>query len=121
LKIKLEEIPKAERIRILFEDNGRGMSASQVEQLFEPFANSTTGGTGLGLSIVYQIVRDHSGTINVRSREGDGTTITVEFPTENKNQAFASETSNEEENLFKTSRLEGFLNVKEKEETEISS
>jgi two-component system sensor histidine kinase PilS (NtrC family) len=121
LKIKLEEIPKAERIRILFEDNGRGMSASQVEQLFEPFANSTTGGTGLGLSIVYQIVRDHSGTINVRSREGDGTTITVEFPTENKNKTFASETSNEEENLFKTSRLESFLNVREKDETEISS
>jgi signal transduction histidine kinase len=34
----------------------------------------------LGLSIVYQIIRDHSGTINVRSREGQGTTITIEFP-----------------------------------------
>ncbi len=121
LKIKLEEIPKGERIRILFEDTGRGMSASHVEQLFEPFSNSTTGGTGLGLSIVYQIVRDHNGTINVRSREGGGTTITVEFPTENRNKPFAGETPNEEENLFKTSRLEGFLNVREKEETEISS
>ena len=36
---------------------------------------------GLGLSIVYQIVRDHGGTINVRSLEGQGTTITVELPT----------------------------------------
>ncbi|MDQ3321371.1 MAG: ATP-binding protein [Acidobacteriota bacterium] len=81
LKIKLEEIA-GERIRILFEDNGCGMSPAQVEQLFEPFSTSTTGGTGLGLSIVYQIIRDHSGTINVRSRENAGTTITVELPTE---------------------------------------
>ncbi|HEV7682676.1 MAG TPA: ATP-binding protein [Pyrinomonadaceae bacterium] len=67
------------RIRIAFSDTGRGMSPQQVEQLFEPFS-STTGGTGLGLSIVYQIIRDHGGTINVRSREGQGTTITIELP-----------------------------------------
>jgi two-component system sensor histidine kinase PilS (NtrC family) len=67
------------RLRIAFTDTGRGMSPDQVEHLFEPFS-STTGGTGLGLSIVYQIIRDHGGTINVRSREGQGTTITVELP-----------------------------------------
>jgi signal transduction histidine kinase len=55
------------------------MTTDQVEHLFEPFS-STTGGTGLGLSIVYQIIRDHGGTINVRSREGQGTKITVELP-----------------------------------------
>ncbi|HEX2271654.1 MAG TPA: ATP-binding protein, partial [Pyrinomonadaceae bacterium] len=47
-----------DRMRIAFKDTGRGMSADQVERLFEPFS-STTGGTGLGLSIVYQIIRDH--------------------------------------------------------------
>ncbi len=67
------------RLRISFTDTGRGMSADQVDHLFEPFS-STTGGTGLGLSIVYQIIRDHGGTINVRSRVGQGTTITVELP-----------------------------------------
>jgi two-component system sensor histidine kinase PilS (NtrC family) len=67
------------RIRIAFSDTGRGMSPAQVEHLFEPFS-STTGGTGLGLSIVYQIIREHGGTINVSSREGRGTTITVELP-----------------------------------------
>ncbi len=71
------------RVRIAFSDTGRGMSAQQVERLFEPFS-STTGGTGLGLSIVYQIIRDHGGTINVRSREGKGTTITMELPGETK-------------------------------------
>jgi len=67
------------RLRISFTDNGCGMTPEQVEHLFEPFT-STTGGTGLGLSIVYQIIRDHSGTINVRSREGQGTTIAIELP-----------------------------------------
>jgi two-component system sensor histidine kinase PilS (NtrC family) len=67
-------------VRITFNDTGRGMTPSQVERLFEPFSSSTTGGTGLGLSIVYQIIRDHGGTINVRSREGHGTTITIELP-----------------------------------------
>jgi len=69
----------ADRARITFKDTGCGMTPEQVERLFEPFT-STTGGTGLGLSIVYQIIRDHNGTINVRSREGSGTTITVELP-----------------------------------------
>ncbi len=71
------------RLQINFTDNGRGMSPEQVENLFEPFS-STTGGTGLGLSIVYQIIRDHGGTINVRSREGLGTTITIELPVGNE-------------------------------------
>jgi len=115
LLIKLEEL-KTERIRILFKDTGCGMSASQVEQLFEPFSTSTTGGTGLGLSIVYQIVRDHNGTINVRSLEGDGTTITVELPTGIKNQSFSSEAEAAEINI-KSSRLEDFLNVKTDERT----
>lgn len=73
------EMNSNNRVRIEFNDTGKGMSPEQVEHLFEPFS-STTGGTGLGLSIVYQIVRDHGGTINVRSMEGQGTTITVELP-----------------------------------------
>ncbi len=73
------------RLRIAFSDTGRGMSPEQVEHLFEPFS-STTGGTGLGLSIVYQIIRDHGGTINVSSREGEGTTITIDLPNESAPQ-----------------------------------
>ena len=69
----------ADRVHINFTDTGRGMTPAQVERLFEPFT-STTGGTGLGLSIVYQIIRDHNGTINVRSRQGTGTTITIGLP-----------------------------------------
>ena len=80
-RIALQELGP-HRLRLSFTDNGCGMTPEQVERLFEPFS-STTGGTGLGLSIVYQIIRDHNGTINVRSRQEKGTTITVELPAGN--------------------------------------
>ncbi|HEX8558070.1 MAG TPA: ATP-binding protein [Pyrinomonadaceae bacterium] len=80
LRAEMARAAGSRSVRITFKDTGRGMSPAQVERLFEPFSSSTTGGTGLGLSIVYQIIRDHGGTINVRSREGHGTTITIELP-----------------------------------------
>lgn len=108
LSVGLEEIPN-NRVRITFEDTGRGMSPEQVEQLFEPFANSTTGGTGLGLSIVYQIVKDHNGTINVRSIEGSGSVITIELPRENR--PIAAEVVRTDSKLDESSKLNEFLNV----------
>jgi signal transduction histidine kinase len=81
LSVSLKSL-KSNRIRIVFEDNGCGMPREQVEKLFEPFSVSTTGGTGLGLSIVYQIVKDHNGTVNITSKEDTGTKITIEFPTD---------------------------------------
>ncbi|QQS32851.1 MAG: PAS domain S-box protein [Acidobacteriota bacterium] len=79
LTIGLNTLPN-HRVRITLSDSGRGMSQEQVERLFEPFSESTTGGTGLGLSIVYQIVKDHNGAINVRSKVGSGTTISIDLP-----------------------------------------
>lgn len=109
LQVETEKIA-FNRVRIVFSDTGCGMSPEQVERLFEPFSDSTTGGTGLGLSIVYQIIRDHNGTINVRSLENDGTTITIELPTEFDKQKSFDEDDGESE--FKSSRLESFLKVK---------
>ena len=106
-RISLEKIPN-NRIRITFADTGLGMSQDHVEQLFEPFSNSTTGGTGLGLSIVYQIVKDHNGAINVRSRKGEGTVITVELPRENRRNTVETKGST---NGKPISRLKEFLNV----------
>jgi two-component system sensor histidine kinase PilS (NtrC family) len=118
LVVGMDAIPN-NRVKIVFEDTGEGMSPEQVEQLFEPFSKSTSGGTGLGLSIVYQIIRDHNGTINVRSIEGEGTTITVELPRETRDQ---QEIEAEKDIHTSTSptRLKEYLQVKE-EESEISS
>lgn len=116
-EIGLERIPNR-RIRILFSDTGVGMSQEQVEQLFEPFSNSTTGGTGLGLSIVYQIVKDHNGAISVRSAEGEGTVISVELPVENMNRNVPALQIHETDS--DGSPIKGFLSVNANER-EISS
>jgi signal transduction histidine kinase len=107
LRVALQNLPN-NRLRITFQDTGSGMSQEQVEQLFEPFSNSTSGGTGLGLSIVYQIVKDHNGVINVRSIEGKGTTITVDLPKEHR-RPMAEPLSLHES--AEPTRLKEFLNV----------
>jgi two-component system sensor histidine kinase PilS (NtrC family) len=117
LSVRLEPFSHS-RIRIIFEDSGNGMTPDQVEQLFEPFSNSTSGGTGLGLSIVYQIIRDHGGTINVRSSEGEGTVITIELP--RKARTLAQSESITAEEAREKSRLESILRVKG-EETKLST
>ncbi|NNE99814.1 MAG: PAS domain S-box protein [Pyrinomonadaceae bacterium] len=104
------------RAKIVFSDTGCGMSPKQVEQLFEPFSKSTTGGTGLGLSIVYQIVRDHNGTINVSSKEGKGTTITMYLPIE----GVKASAEGPEQRLAKPTadtNLGEYLNVKQDKHT----
>ncbi|CAG7921818.1 unnamed protein product [Penicillium olsonii] len=70
-------------ITLTVSDTGRGMSADfQRGRLFVPFSqeNSLSEGTGLGLSIVRSLVKSMSGTINVESRPGEGTTVKVTIP-----------------------------------------
>jgi two-component system sensor histidine kinase PilS (NtrC family) len=118
-RIRLEELRNG-RVRIIFTDTGCGMPREQVEQLFEPFSTSTTGGTGLGLSIVYQIVRDHNGTISVSSKEDEGTRITLELPAD-----YAVRPSNARDADSKEARrpstLKEFLNVPDEAEEKVSS
>lgn len=61
-------------------DNGVGMSEEQLQDLFTPFSSFTGRGIGLGMSIVYDIIQSHAGEINVTSKEGNGTTVTLTFP-----------------------------------------
>ncbi|MCH7993172.1 MAG: HAMP domain-containing histidine kinase, partial [Planctomycetes bacterium] len=72
----------AQTVRILVADKGRGMSDEQRNRLFDPFytTREREGGTGLGLSIVHGIVLAHGGKIDVDSRLGQGTTMTIELP-----------------------------------------
>jgi signal transduction histidine kinase len=65
--------------RIGFVDDGVGMSAKQMEKVFEPFQSGFEGGTGLGLAIVYQIIEAHEAEIDVRSEQGVGTEIVMRF------------------------------------------
>lgn len=71
-------------IRVI--DYGMGIPESDLERIFErfyrvdPARSRGTGGTGLGLSIVRHVIQNHSGEIEVTSREGEGSTFTLKFP-----------------------------------------
>jgi two-component system, NtrC family, sensor histidine kinase PilS len=65
---------------IKFRDTGRGMSVEELARVFTPFSTAFDGGTGLGMAIVRRIVEDHGGAIDVESRPGEGTTVTILLP-----------------------------------------
>jgi two-component system sensor histidine kinase SenX3 len=68
------------------EDRGIGIPADSIDRIFERFyrvdraRNRATGGTGLGLSIVRHVATNHGGEVNVRSREGEGSTFILQIP-----------------------------------------
>jgi len=72
---------------IIFTDNGRGMSAADLQRLFQPFRTNFPSGTGLGMAISYRIVQEHGGKIDVSSREGEGTSIVVTLPASTLSEA----------------------------------
>ena len=74
---------KGDSVFLVVEDTGPGMSADQIEYLFEPFRSSKKSGLGVGLFQCKRMVEDQKGTIRVESRVGQGTKIIVSFPHEN--------------------------------------
>jgi len=68
-------------VTVEFKDTGEGMSEEQCTRAFRSVLNTTKArGTGLGLAIVGRTVETHSGELNISSKRGVGTTITIDFP-----------------------------------------
>lgn len=70
-------------VKLSVKDTGHGIAPSEQERIFDPFYTTKEVGigTGLGLSIVHGIVNQHQGAITVKSKIGQGTTISIFFPT----------------------------------------
>jgi signal transduction histidine kinase len=61
-------------------DTGQGISSEDLPRLFDLYFTTKSEGTGVGLAVSHQIVTGHGGTIEVDSRPGEGTRMTVRIP-----------------------------------------
>ena len=79
-RVVLRTASTASGVEVSVEDTGCGIPADKLETIFDPFYTTKPHGTGLGLSVSLNIVREHGGTIDVKSEPGRGTTFIVRLP-----------------------------------------
>ena len=79
--ITLRTCPDGDQIVLEVSDAGRGMNEEVRRRCLDPFF-STKGasGTGMGLAVAYGNIRRHNGTIEIQSKVGQGTTVTLRLP-----------------------------------------
>lgn len=82
IRIKTAFDPQKKDIVATISDTGIGIPKEHLERIFEPFFTTKPigEGTGLGLSVVYNIIKDHKGSIEVESKPNHGTTFTIRLP-----------------------------------------
>ncbi|MBF0343172.1 MAG: cyclic nucleotide-binding domain-containing protein [Nitrospirae bacterium] len=73
---------ESKMIVIMITDNGKGMTNEVLKQVFIPFFTTKPvgSGAGLGMYITEGIVKRHGGTVDITSKPGEGTTVTLKFP-----------------------------------------
>ena len=76
-------------VRIIVDDNGKGLPKEGRERLTEPYMTTRSKGTGLGLAIVKKIMEDHGGYLALDDREGGGARISLVFRRDAKEIASA--------------------------------
>ncbi len=65
-------------------DTGMGIPPENLEKIFTPFFTTKPSGNGFGLAEVHKVIQAHNGGIHVKSKVGEGTTFTLEFPLRTK-------------------------------------
>jgi len=73
-------IAGVDRVTAVFEDTGPGISAAEIENIFNPFFTTKDTGTGLGLAITHKVITEHGGQIEVESALGEGSRFVVHLP-----------------------------------------
>lgn len=78
-----QEAKRRPGVRLSFTDNGRGISAENMERIYEPFfTHGKAKGVGLGLTLTLDIVERHGGQLSIHSLAGQGTVVDVWLPRE---------------------------------------
>jgi two-component system, NtrC family, sensor histidine kinase PilS len=80
LRVSVRSLRERGRLQLSIADTGQGISDSDLPHIFEPFFSTKPEGSGIGLALVYRVVEEHGGSIEVRSRIGEGTTFVLTLP-----------------------------------------
>ena len=79
--ITIQTSLSGKNILFLIGDNGCGMPADKMSQIFNLFFTTKgSKGTGIGLAVVQKIVKEHRGRISVKSKVGEGTVFNISLP-----------------------------------------
>lgn len=80
--VTIEAEESEESVRIIVSDTGCGIKESDLSKVKTKFfkANHTRRGSGIGLAVADEIVSMHGGSLDIKSREGIGTTVTITIP-----------------------------------------
>jgi two-component system NtrC family sensor kinase len=83
-RLSLRTSGDATTVTIHVTDTGMGIPQAALAHVFEPFFTTKESheGLGLGLAVVYGIVQRHHGSVDIESRDGEGTTVTMVLPRE---------------------------------------
>ncbi len=71
---------KDDSVNISIKDSGPGITAENINKIFQSFYGTKVKGFGYGLTICRMIMEKHGGTIDAKSEEGEGATFTLRFP-----------------------------------------
>ena len=80
LQTDLIEDQEKQAVRVMIGDSGPGIKPEILEKIFTPFFTTKTQGTGLGLAICRQLIEQQGGTLDIRSRVGEGTRVLIHLP-----------------------------------------
>jgi two-component system NtrC family sensor kinase len=88
LRVVVRETPQ-NKVRVEVSDTGHGISDELMTRIFDPWVSTKKPGrgTGLGLAIARDVIAAHGGTITVASTVGQGTTFTIDLPSDSARDA----------------------------------
>ncbi|UCH98233.1 MAG: response regulator [Candidatus Aminicenantes bacterium] len=78
--IKSTIIKRGNYVKISITDQGPGISEEHLPKIFDPYFSTKEKAEGMGLTTAYSIIRKHGGGIQVKSRKGRGTTVSLLLP-----------------------------------------